>query len=70
MKGIERAMEKTESIGNGLNEMKKSSTFRSAVDDGRLGRAFHTLLTNDYPTVTSSRITSTKLHILATIHSP
>ena len=30
MKGIERAMEKTESIGNGLNEMKKSSTFLSA----------------------------------------
>jgi len=29
MKGLERPIEKVVSIGNGLNEMKKTSTFRS-----------------------------------------
>ena len=29
MKGLERPIEKAESIGNGLNEMKKTSPFRS-----------------------------------------
>lgn len=35
MKSTERSLEKTESIGNGLNEMKKSSTFRSQQSSRR-----------------------------------
>jgi len=35
MKGLERSLEKTESIGNGLSEMKKSSTFRSQQSSRR-----------------------------------